>query len=117
MPKKKVDFDIVREFALALPGVEESTIRGVPSLKAGGKLLACPALHTSVEPDSLAVRIDVAERSALIATEPNVYYVTDHYLKYPMVLVRLASIDRNALQDLLEKAWRSATSKTKARRR
>jgi hypothetical protein len=28
MPSKKIDFDVVREIALALPDVEESTIHG-----------------------------------------------------------------------------------------
>jgi hypothetical protein len=114
MPKKTVDFDMVREIALALPNVEESTIHGAPSLKTGGKLLACPAIHQSAEPSSLAVRMGAEERAALIATEPSVYYVTDHYVKYPMVLVRLASIDRSALKHLLEKAWNTATSTKKA---
>ncbi len=116
MPKKIIDFDVVREIALALPGVEEGTIHGAPSLKLRRRLLACPALHESAEPNSLVVRIDADQRADLIAAEPSVYYVTDHYKRYPMVLVRLSSIDRGALQDLLEKAWQSATSKKKARR-
>jgi hypothetical protein len=116
MPKKKVDFDTVREFAMALRDVKESTIHGAPSLKVGGKLLVCPAIHPSAEPDSLAVRIGVDERAALIATEPSIYYVTGHYVKYSMVLVRLAAIDRRALRELLEMAWHFATSKKKARK-
>ena len=116
MAKKRIDFDVVREIALALPGVEESTIHGAPSLKVRRKLLACPALHESAEPNSLAVRIDVEQRAALIRAEPDVYYVTDHYVNYPMVLVRLSSIDRGALQDLLEMAWQAATSKKKTRK-
>ena len=83
MPKKRIDFDVVRAIALALPDVEESTIHGAPSLKVAGKLLACPALHSSAEPNSLAVRLDVAERAVLIVAEPSVYYVTLHYQRYP----------------------------------
>jgi hypothetical protein len=117
MPKKKkIDFDVVREIALALPDVEESTIHGAPSLKVRDNLLTCPAIHQSAEPNSLAVRIDVDQRAELIAAEPSVYYVTDHYVKYPMVLVRLSAIDRNALCDLLERAWRFTSSKRKARK-
>src|SRR5262245_57403975 len=110
MPKK-IDFDVVREIALTLPDVEESTIHGAPSLKVRGRLLTCPALHRSAEPNSLAVRIDIDERTELLAAEPGVYYVTDHYVNYPMVLVRLSCIERKALRDLLEKAWRFANSK------
>ncbi len=117
MPKKKkMDFDVVREIALALPDVEESTIHGAPSLKVRGKLLTCPAIHQSAEPNSLAIRIDVDQRAELIAAEPSVYYVTDHYVKHPMVLVRLSAIDWNALCDLLERAWRFTSSKKKVRR-
>src|SRR2546423_735420 len=47
MAKKTMDFDVVREIALALPDVEESTIHGAPSLKLRGKLLTCPAIHRS----------------------------------------------------------------------
>jgi hypothetical protein len=114
MPGKKMDFDVVREMALALPGVEESTLHGAPSLKVRGKLLTCPAIHRSAEPNTLAVRIDFDRRAELIAAEPGVYYVTDHYVNYPTVLVRLSHIDRNTLRELLGMAWRFVSSKTRA---
>lgn len=115
MPIKTIDFDVVREIALALPDVEESTIHGASSLKVRGRLLTCPALHRSAEPNTLAVRIDFDQRAELIAAEPSVYYVTDHYVNHPTVLVRLSRIDRNSLRDLLGMAWRFVSSKTKAR--
>src|SRR6476469_3017553 len=98
MRSKKIDFNVVREMALALPGVEESSLHGAPSLKAPGRLVACPALHRSAEPNSLAVRIDFDQRAELIEDEPNVYYVTEHYVKHPAVLVRLGQVDRNSLR-------------------
>ena len=98
MPGKKVDFDVVRKIATALPDVEESTIHGAPSLKVRGRLLACPALHKSAEPNSLAVRIGLDQRAELMAAEPGVYYLTDHYVNYPTVLVRLSQIDRDSLR-------------------
>ena len=116
MPGKTIDFNVVREIALALPGVEESSLHGAPSLKVSGRLLACPALHRSAEPNSLVVRIDFEKRAELIEGEPNVYYVTEHYQKYPAVLVRLRQVDQNSLKDLLQMAWRFVSSKTKARR-
>jgi hypothetical protein len=103
MPKKKkIDFDVLRKIALALADAEESTIHGAPSLKVRDNLLTCPAIHQSAEPNLLPIRIDVDQRGELIAAEPSVYYVTDHYVKHPMVLVRLSAIDRNALCGLLE---------------
>jgi hypothetical protein len=111
MPTKKIDFDVVREIALAMPDVEESALHGHPSLKVSGRLLACPAIHKSAEPNSLAVRIGFDERQALLASQPDVYYVTDHYINHPAVLVRLSRIRLDSLRDLLATAWRFASSK------
>jgi hypothetical protein len=113
MAKKTMDFDDVRKIALTLPGVEPSTIHGAPSLKVRGKLLTCPALHRSAEPNTLAVRIDRAERARLVEAQPGVYYVTDHYRNYPTVLVRLSQIDRKALKELLGAAWHFVSSPAK----
>ena len=117
MPSTKIDFDVVREIALALPGVEESSLHGAPSLKVSGRLLTCPAIHKSAEPNSLAVRIGFDQRAELIAAKPHIYYVTAHYVKYPAVLVRLDVIDRSSLRELLDLAWRFVTSNAKASRR
>ena len=111
--KKTIDIDTVRELAMALPGIEEGSIHGAPSFKVRGKLLACPAIHRSAEPDSLAVRIDLDRRAEWIAADPNVCYVTDHYVKHPMVLVRLSRVRPDALRELLEEAWRSGSTKSK----
>ncbi|HEY3645949.1 MAG TPA: MmcQ/YjbR family DNA-binding protein [Gammaproteobacteria bacterium] len=101
----------MRDIAMALPDVQESTLHGVPSFKVRGKLLACPALHKSADPESLVVRIGPAERAQLISSEPDTYYLTPHYSKYPMVLVRLSHIDRTSLRDLLERSWSFAGAK------
>src|SRR6476659_6083698 len=92
MPAKKVTFDTVREIGLALPDVEDGTAYGALALKLHGRLLACVAINKSAEPDSLMVRTDFDERDALLAEDPKTYYVTDHYVKYPAVLVRLSRI-------------------------
>jgi hypothetical protein len=112
MPRKKVDFDTVREIALGLSEVEVSTAYGSSALKVGGKLLACIPTNKSAEPDSLMVRIDFDRRTELIAADPDVYYVTDHYVNYPSMLVRLPRIHPDALRDLLGMAWRFVTAKT-----
>jgi len=106
MARKKIDFDTVRSIALGLPGVEDSTIHRSPALKIRGKLLACIPVHKSAEPDSVAVRIDFAARAELIEAAPDVFYLTDHYVNYPIVLVRLSRIHLDALRDLLAMARR-----------
>ncbi len=114
MPIQPLSFDDVRALALALPGVTESSLHGAPSLKLAGRLLACPALHQSAEVGSVMVRIGLEQRAALLAADPAVYYVTEHYLKHPAVLVRLERLKRAALKKLLGLAWHFASSASKA---
>ena len=109
MPKSTIDFDTVRNIGLALPGVEESTAYGSPALKVHGKLLACIAVNRSAEPGSLAVRVDFDDRAELIAADPDVYYVTDHYVGYNAVLVRLSRVTPDVLRDLLGMAHKFVT--------
>src|SRR2546428_13623709 len=115
MPRKKISFDTVREMGLALPDVEEGTIYGSPALKVRGKMFACLAIHPSADPDSLAIRIDFDQREELMAADPNTYYLTDHYVNYPVMLVRLTRVHQDALRDLLSMAWRFESSRGKQR--
>ncbi len=105
MPRKLTGFDLVRQLIMKLPDVTESTVHGAPAWKLGRKLLACQAIHKSVEPDSLLVKISAEDRVQLLSTMPDTYYETDHYQQHFVVLVRLAHIDRRSLQALLKKAW------------
>src|SRR5215469_6466103 len=96
-----IGFDTVRKIGLALPGVEESTAYGSPALKVQGKLLTCVPSHRSAEPGSLVVRVGFDDRAELLASAPDVYYVTDHYLNCTSVLVRLSRVTPDVLRDLL----------------
>ena len=60
LAKKKIGFGTVREIALAMPDVEESSTYGVSGAEeVRGRLLACPAIHKSAEPDTIAIRIEI----------------------------------------------------------
>jgi hypothetical protein len=111
MPGRTIDFDTVRKIGLALPGVEEITAYGSPALKVRGKLLACIAVNRSAEPGSLVVCVDFADRTELLAADPDVYYVTDHYVGYKSVLVRLSRVNSDVLRDLLGMAYKFVTRK------
>jgi hypothetical protein len=117
LAKHKIDFDTVRKIGLSFAGVEESTAYGSPALKVHGKLMACIAINKSAEPGSLGVMVDFDRRAELMEGAPDVYYVTDHYVNYPCVLVRLSRIDVDALRDLLGMAWRFVTAKKPSGRR
>jgi hypothetical protein len=109
-------FKSVRTVGLCLPGVEATTrFDGSPVLKVDGMFMAGLATHPSAEPNTLVVRADVDEREALLEDAPEVYYLTDYYRKYPLVLARLARLDRAALGDLLSMSRRLTLAKGKAR--
>ncbi|HXR33813.1 MAG TPA: MmcQ/YjbR family DNA-binding protein [Verrucomicrobiae bacterium] len=109
MLRNTINFDTVRNIGLALPGVEESTAYGQRALKVHGKLLACVPANRSAEPGSLAVRVDFDDRAELLAADPDVYYVTDHYVGYSAVLVRLSRVTPGVLRDLLGMAYKFVT--------
>jgi hypothetical protein len=110
MPRSTINFDTVRKIGLALPGVKESTAYGSPALKVRGKLLAYVPAHRSAEPGSLMVRVNFDDRAELVAA-PDVYYVTDHYLGYSAVLVRLSRVTPDVLRDLLGMAHKFVTGR------
>ena len=89
---------------LSIEGVEESTSYGTAAFKIGGKLIA----RLKEDGESLVVGTTFEERDEMIATEPETYYITDHYLNYPWVLVRLAKARPDAMRDLLKGAVRLA---------
>jgi hypothetical protein len=106
-------FKTVESIARTLPGVEVTTAYGQPALKAGGKMFVCIASHKSAEPGTLMVRMDFADRDALVEDDPGTYYLEDHYLPYPCVLVRLSRVGADALRDLVTGAHRFVTAKGK----
>jgi hypothetical protein len=107
-------FDIVRTVGLGLPDVEAATkYDGSPMLKVGGSFMAGLATHRSAEPGTLVVRCDLEARTSLLEDAPETYYVTDYYQPYPVVLVRLSHIDRDALRDLLSVSRRLTLPKAR----
>lgn len=109
-------FKDVESIGRTLPDVEVTTTYGQPALKVGGKMFACIAAHKSAEPNTLVLRMDFTDRDALVEEEPDTYYLKEHYLNYPCVLVRLSRVRADALRDLVTGAHRfvSATMRRKS---
>jgi hypothetical protein len=97
---------MVRAIGESLPDVEVTTTWGVPALKVRGRMFVCMASHKSAEPDTLVVRMDFDRRDALLEDDPDTYYLKEHYLNYPCVLVRLSRVHPDALRDLVQSAHR-----------
>jgi len=111
-------FHIVQSVGLALPRVETGTkYDGSPVLQLDGCFMAGVATHRSAEPDTIVVRCGFDDRELLLQDAPDAYYVTDYYRPYPVVLVRLSRVDRDALSDLLSISWRLTAEKRGRRER
>jgi hypothetical protein len=114
---KPLTFDAVRDIGRALPNTEEGTAWGTPVLRVNGTIFAGIPIHKSAEPGSLMLRVALADRDLLIEEQPDVYYTAAHYENYPCVLVRLARINRDALEDLVRMAHRFSSAGRPRKRR
>ena len=101
-------FDDIRKIAHALPGVVDGTSYGTPALKVGGKLFA--RLHQSME--CVVLRCELLDREILMQSAPDAFFIADHYCDHPWILLRLGAVEKRALPDLIERAWRLVASKT-----
>src|SRR5205814_5625562 len=86
---------------------------GTPVLKVAGVFMAGLATHPSAEPNTLVVRADLEERESFIEDAPDTYYLTEFYRRYPLVLVRLERVTRDALRDLLASSHRLSVPKSR----
>jgi len=98
----------VLEIAERLPGVEATRAYGTPCIKVDGKIMA--RLRSESE-GGLAMRCDFPERQMLMQADPQTFYVTDHYIDWPMVLINLAEVRWAAMPGLIEAAWRMVATK------
>jgi hypothetical protein len=108
-------FAPVEAIGRTLPDVEVATTFGQPALKVRGRMFVCIASHRSAEPATLVVRMDIPDRDALIDEDPATYYLKDHYVGYPCVLVRLSRVHPDALRDLVVSAYRYVSAKDQRR--
>jgi hypothetical protein len=106
-PRRKqggVTFDTVRALARELPGAEESTSYGTAAIKVKGKLL----IRLKEDGQTIVLITTFTDRDFLMQSDPETFYITDHYRNYPSVLARMARLGKDQLRQLLEDAWRRA---------
>jgi len=101
---QKVNYDIVRRVALTFPDVRESTSYGTLALKAKGKLF----VRLKEDNETIVLRMEFDQREAMMAEDPETYFITDHYREYPWVPARMDRLKSEALRDLLQVAYRNA---------
>lgn len=107
-----VTFDMIREAALKLPSVFEGTSYGTPCLRVGKTMIA----RLREDSETLVLKIDPMERDILMEAEPDIFFTTDHYRGYPIVLVRLPKAELDHIEMLLRRAWFAAAPKRLTKR-
>ena len=99
-----ITLEKIRDMAERLPGLEEVRSYGTPGWKVGRKMVA--RIHQ--KEDAIVMVVDsIDTQQVMVAADPSVFYLTDHYLGHPMVLVR-PTISESEFFTLLENAWRLA---------
>jgi len=106
-----VDAEDVRRIALSLPHVEEIDSDGF-DFRVGNRGFVwsypeyVPGRRRLIRTDVAVLYVgDEAEKQALLAGEPEVFFTTPGYDWSPLVLVRLEAIDLRRLRELVTDAW------------
>jgi hypothetical protein len=110
------DQEDVRRIALSLPQVTESEDRFGFSVPNRGKAKGIawvwmerihPKKARVPQPAVHAVRVSgESEKQMLLASDSEKFFTEPHYNGYPAVLVRLAAIEPDELEELITDAWR-----------
>ena len=105
----------VRRIALTLPGAREEEGRFAFSVENKGKQKGFvwvwlervdPRKPRTPRADVIAVRVrDQAEKAALLAGDPEMFFTEPHYNGFPAVLVRLPVVRAAQLRKLIFDAW------------
>jgi hypothetical protein len=110
----------VRRVALSLPQVEEIDCDGFDFRVAGKGFVwsypeRLPGKPRHIRTDVAVLYVgDEAEKQALLLGEPHVFFTTPEYRDWPLVLLRLAGVDRERLAELVTDAWRMRAPETLA---
>jgi len=103
---------IVRRNALALPEVTERLCHGTPAFYVRKKIF----LRLWEDGETLVCKVPLEKRDQLMEDAPDVFFLTDHYLDYPYVLINLLNVKEPVLKIMITNAWRhTAPAKLAAR--
>ena len=106
------DADDLCRLALSLPHVEEIESDGFDFRVAGKGFVwsypeRSPGQPRVIRTDIAVLYVgDEAEKQALLLGEPEIFFTTPSYDGWPLVMVRLAAVGAERLEELVTDAWR-----------
>jgi len=102
-----------RKIMLSMDGTSEGPYFGRPSVFYGEKFVG--RVHDREE--AVALRVGSIEmRDVMLEAEPKLFYVTDHYRPWPMLLARLKALDTKTLKELVLARIGEIEARTKKKR-
>ncbi len=102
-----------RKIALSFDDTSEGPYFNKPAIFVGETFLT--RVHTKEEAMVLAIG-SMEMRDMMLEAEPKLFYITDHYKKFPYLLARLSKLDKATLKDLLNARLLQIEAKTKKKR-
>lgn len=93
-------WDKVTKIGLAQPGVYERLCYGTPALYVEKKFFA------RLKEDNETLVLYNNDRDEWMASNPDVFFITDHYKNYPMLLIDLKAVSKNELEQLITLSWK-----------
>lgn len=88
----------------ALPGTIEKLCYGTPGFYVNKKFFA------RIKEDGETLALYNPDRDFWIRKDPEIFFITDHYLNHPMLLVNLKTVPQQQLKELLFIAWEMRAS-------
>ena len=119
-------WDDVRRIALSLPDTSERMSWGTPSWRVHDKgfVWERPLRHSDLKAlgdaaptgPILGARVEhLGAKTALLESEPEVFFTTPHFEGYPAVLIRLDEIAVDELEEVIVEAWLTRAPKRLAK--
>ena len=95
MPLTKAE---ARKVMLAIPGTHERLWFNQPSIFLHDRFLA----KTHHKEDAVTLQVGSMEmRDMMLEAEPELFYITEHYRKFPFLLARLSALTKTVLKQML----------------
>src|ERR1700733_13118945 len=98
-------WQIVREIMAVFPESVEATSYGTPAYKVNKKLL----IRLKEDGETLVLHSD--DRDIFLGKDPSVFFITEHYMNYPYVLIRLNKIRKDKLRAAIVQSWKELAPK------
>jgi hypothetical protein len=87
-----------KKIMLAMKGASEAPYFGKPAIFYAESFVG--RVHD--KEDAVALRVGTIEmRDVMLEAEPKLFYITDHYKPWPMLLARLTVLDKTTLKELV----------------